>query len=102
MQIEAIYDQGKLEFVSPIKLKLGRIRLLVQIADADVIAEPSPSNKPSYELPAEVRALALEMEAKLDRVRHAPLPDEKDLPLSQKKLERIEALTLRDEIRSLR
>lgn len=100
MQLEAIYHQGKLEFISPVKLKPGHIRLVVQIPDADVITPPAES-KPVYELPPEVLTMAMAMEEKLDQVRNAPLPADEDLPpLTQKKLERIEASALRDEIRS--
>lgn len=103
MQVEAIYDQGRLEFISPIRLKQGRIHLVVQIPDEEIITETLPQSKPTYELPPEVLALALAMEEKLDRVRNAPLPADEDLPpLTPKQLERMEAFALRDEIRGLR
>jgi hypothetical protein len=101
MQVEAIYDQGKLEWITPVKLKPGRIHLVVQIPDEQIV---TPSKRqPAYELPPEVLAQALAMEEKLERVRNAPLPADEDLPpLSEKKLARIEAFAQRDEIRDLR
>lgn len=36
MQVEAIYDHGKLEFVKPLKLKHDRFRLVVTVPD-DVV-----------------------------------------------------------------
>jgi hypothetical protein len=102
MQVEAFYDQGQLAFISPVKLRQGRIRLVIQIPDEAIIDEALANGKPGYQLPPEVLALALAMEERLERVRDTPLPDNENLPpLSEKKLARIEAFALRDEIRSL-
>jgi hypothetical protein len=40
MQIEAIYQDGRLEFTQPIHFKTGPVRLLVEVP-AEVFAEPA-------------------------------------------------------------
>lgn len=78
MQVEAIYHQGKLDFVLPVKLRSGRIPLVVQIPDEAVIKDTPTQPQASYELPPEVLALALAMEEKLDQIRNCPPPDDDD------------------------
>ena len=39
MQVEAIYNQGRLEFVQPLRLKHERFRLLVNVPDDEVAPE---------------------------------------------------------------
>lgn len=36
MQVEAIYDQGRLEFVHPMKLKHDHLRLVVEVPDEEI------------------------------------------------------------------
>lgn len=98
MDIEAIYDHGKLLFVTPIRLKHGKVRVIVTVPDDEVEVQDD-----AYTLPPEVLAMAKAMEEKLDRIRNAPPPADEDLPpLTQKQLDRIEAFALRDEVRGLR
>ncbi|MBK1646818.1 hypothetical protein CKO25_19695 [Thiocapsa imhoffii] len=42
MHIEAIYDQGRLEFQSSITLKHQRFRVRVEIPDQEIIDAPTP------------------------------------------------------------
>jgi hypothetical protein len=67
MQVEAIYDQGRIELAQPLHLRLPRVRVLVEVADEEVIAPAAP-----YSLAPEVHALAAQMRARLDAVRDAP------------------------------
>ncbi|HBA67479.1 MAG TPA: hypothetical protein DCZ48_15160 [Methylococcaceae bacterium] len=98
MNIEAIYDHGKLSFVTPIRLKHGKVRVIVTVPDDEVEVQDD-----AYTLPPEVLAMAKAMEEKLDRIRNAPPPADEDLPpLTQKQLDRIEAFALREEVRGLR
>lgn len=98
MRIEAIYEQGKLEFMHPLQLKHERVKVIVDVPDHEVVFQGAP-----YELPPEVVAMAKEMEERLDRIRNQPLSGADDLPaLTDKQLERIEAFDLRDEVRSMR
>ena len=107
MQIEAIYDQGRLEFISPVKLKSGRIRVRVEIPE-DAIVPLSESQTESgedtgYTIAESVKEKSREIKAKLDRIRNAPLPEEDELPeLTEKQQERIEAFALREEIKRYR
>ena len=93
MQVEAIYDQGRLEFARPLKLKHQRIRLVVEIADDEIVDSLNP-----YELAPEVLAAATQMRSRLDAIRLAPLLPDAELPqLTPKQLERIEAFALRED-----
>lgn len=100
MNIEAIYDHGKLSFVTPIRLKHGKVRVIVTVPDDEVEVEVQDD---AYTLPPEVLAMAKAMEEKLDRIRNATPPADEGLPpLTQKQLDRIEAFALREEVRGLR
>lgn len=93
MQVEAIYDQGRLEFAQPLKLKHQRFRLIVDIADDEIV---DPSNP--YELDSEILAAAAQTRSRLDAIRMAPLRPDDELPeLTPKQLERIEAFALRED-----
>ena len=97
MQVEAIYDHGKLEFIQPLRLKNGKIRLVVTVPD-DEIETLAPCN-----LPREVIERAQAMLARMEEIKKAPLPPDDELPeLFEKQLERIEAFGLREEIKGLR
>lgn len=102
MQIEAIYDQGKLEFITPVKLRGGRIRVKVEIPDEEVQTEPL-SVAESFELPDDLKLQAKEMLDRFTEIRNAPLPPESELPeLTSKQEDRIHAFALREEIKGLR
>lgn len=97
MQIEAIYDHGKLEFVKPLKLKRDCVRLVVTVPDEEV------DDAFDHTVSEEVLMLAREMRKQLDAIRDTPLPPDDELPdLTEKQLDRIEAFALRDEIKGLR
>ncbi len=101
MQIEAIYENGKLEFSQPIQLKHSRVRLVVDIPDEEIaVNAPGAAAKeqPSYVLPPEAQALADQMEAELNQIRNAPLPQNDELPsLTEKQKSRIAAFALRED-----
>lgn len=93
MQIEAIYDHGRLKFAYPIEFRHQPIRLVVDIADDEIVNLPNP-----YGLALEVLDAAAQMRSRLDAARLAPSRPDADLPeLTQKQLERIEAFTLRED-----
>lgn len=95
MQVQAIYNQGRIEFVQPLRLKHDNIRLVVTVPDDEI----EPQAKP-YNLPPEVMLRAAEMRKRLDAVRLAPLPPDEELPeISAKQLERIAAFELRAQMR---
>jgi len=92
MQLEAIYDQGRLEFIRPLRLKPERLRVIVEIPDDAVVGLVAP-----LDLPPEVPALAARMRTRLDEIRDAPLPADEQLPpVNAETLERIEAFALRE------
>jgi hypothetical protein len=51
MQIEAIYDSGKLEFSEPIKFTRNRFKVIVDLPDEAIVAELSPQNAGASALP---------------------------------------------------
>ncbi len=42
MQVEAIYDKGKLEFLSPVRFARDRFSVLVELPDDEIIPEERP------------------------------------------------------------
>lgn len=97
MQVEAIYNAGRLEFVQPIKLKSVPVRLMVTVPD-DAIQNPADNSE--LLLPEEKSEIWAELE-KYRAILSAPLLSEKDLPaLSSKHQERIQAMNLRAEYRT--
>ncbi len=95
MQVEAIYHQGRLEFVHPMKLKHDHLRLLVLVPDDEVEASPG-----SFTLSPAMQASAQEMLDKFSAILNAPLLPEEELPtLSPKHMERMEAFELRAQMR---
>jgi hypothetical protein len=93
MQVEAIYDQGRLEFVYPLQFKHQRVRLMVEVPDDEIATPPNP-----YNLPAEVLERAAQMRSHLDAIRNAALPSDEQLPpIPAKTLERIDAFALRED-----
>lgn len=94
MQVEAIYDHGRLEFTRPLQLRHEHLRLTVEVPDEELVT-PAPA---TYNLPPEVLAHAQATRDKLDAIRNAPLPPDNELPeLTEKQLERIEAFELRED-----
>jgi len=93
MQVEAIYDHGRLEFLRPIQFKHERLNLLVNVPDDEIVNASNP-----YNLPQEVIDLAAQMTERMDKIRNAPLPPDDQLPpVTAKTLERIEAFALRED-----
>lgn len=92
MQIEATLSYGQLEFSRPIQFKHDRVRLMVDVPDDEIV-----ELNDTYGLPLEVLALAMQMRARLDSVRNAPLrPDAELPPVLSKTLRRIDAFAQRE------
>ncbi|MFA6013586.1 MAG: hypothetical protein WC742_00850 [Gallionellaceae bacterium] len=91
MQVEAIYDHGRLEFIRPIQFKHERLNIIVEVPDEEIL-----NTSKRYNLPQEIFDLAAKMTEQMDNVRNAPLPPDDQLPpVTAKTLERIEAFSLR-------
>jgi hypothetical protein len=98
MQVEAIYRNGQLQFVTPLKIKQDSLRVMVIIPD-----EAVELNSIHRGIPSEVVKGAGEMLARMEAIRKAPMPPDEALPeMTDKQRERIEAMELRDEIREMR
>jgi hypothetical protein len=93
MHVEAIYRQGQLELITPVRLREGPLRVVVEVPDEAVVTDPRPWN-----LPSEVIALAKASRERLDTLRHAPLPRDEDLPeISDDQAQRLESFALRED-----
>ena len=105
MEIEAIYDNGRIELPPSLRLANKRFSVRIEIPESEIIGRPDSKDagrKPNYVLPPEVHALAKEMSDRLDRIRNAP-PSEEDLPdLTQKQQERMKAFEFREKLRAER
>jgi hypothetical protein len=97
MQVEAIYNHGKLEFIAPLQLTQENFRLQVILPDDAIITQPA------YNLPQHVIERAKATLARMETIKNTPLPADQEQPeLTAKQMERIEAFALRDEIKGLR
>ncbi len=98
MQVEAIIDRGKLEFIAPLQLKRDVLRVLVTVPDDEIVA-----NAAGATVPPEVIARAQEKLARMEALRNASsLPDEVVPELTEKQIDRIATFELRDEIKGMR
>ena len=80
------------------QFKRTPLRVMVNVPDNEIDFQASPNN-----LPPEVIKRAQELLERMEKIRNAPLPPDDEIPeLTEKQLERIEAFTLRDEIKELR
>lgn len=93
MQVEATYCEGRLDFVTPLRLKPGPLRVVVEVPDEAI--EPEEQVGP---LPTEVVARAREMREMLDAIRDAPPPPDDELSeMSETQRERLQAFGFREE-----
>jgi hypothetical protein len=75
MQVEAIYDHGKIELIAPLHLKHGKVRVMVTVPDNEI------ETKATYNLPQEVIDRAKTTRARMDAVLHPPLPQTMSYPI---------------------
>lgn len=95
MQVEAIYDHGRLELIPPLRLKQERMRLVV------IVPENGVEPRVPRDVPADIIENARAMLARLEAIKNAP--PEEDVPeITEKQMERIGAFGLYDEIKGLR
>ena len=93
MQVEAIYNQGRIEFAQPLRLKHDNIRLVVTVPDEEVELAP-------FKLPPELVSKAQAMIDKYQAILNAPLPADELLPeLGTEYDSRLQAIDLRAQIR---
>ena len=57
MQVEAIYNQGRLDFLLPIKLKHDHLRLVVEVPDDEFLTPTTSLYQPSPEQAAQEQAM---------------------------------------------
>jgi predicted DNA-binding antitoxin AbrB/MazE fold protein len=105
MQIEAIYENGRLKFLSPVTFTQTRFQVRVEVPP-DVIASndnnaPNDQNAPNDKVDTlDLDDYARELVARLDAIRNAPSPADESLPrFTPKQHERVEAAALREEFR---
>jgi len=92
MQVEAIYDHGKLEFTVPLQLKHQKVRLMVNIPEDEI---QNTEKRPPENHPAEIHQMAEKLAQQAEQLLMAPLPEDEQLPeLTDKQLERIQVFQL--------
>lgn len=99
MEVEAIYDNGHLEFVQPVELKSTRLRLVVSIPDVEVVQRDE--DYPEYDLadfPDSVREELAKWEAVRTKALASHIADEAP-ELTEKQKERWEAFAFREAVR---
>lgn len=89
MQVEAIYRQGRVELLQPLRLKRDNVRVIVTVP-AEEVAVGMEGDMPEYvrepldparfPLTPEVIERARQARARLDDLLHAPLPPDESLP----------------------
>lgn len=95
MQVEAIYNQGSIQFVQPLRFKSERFRLVINVPDEELMPEPAP-----FQLTAQASAQAQAMLDTYAAILNAPVPNDDALPeLNAEYEERLEAFDLRTQIR---
>ena len=47
MQVEAIYNQGTIQLVHPLRFKRDNVRLVVTVQDEDLLAAPTSTQAPA-------------------------------------------------------
>ena len=100
MQIDAIYDHGRLEFVYPVKLKRERIRVRVDVPDEAV--EAYQNALPEYSLadfPGDVQKKVARMGALRESILAEFLPAGSEAEITDKQKERWEEFEFRNSIR---
>ena len=90
MQLEALYDDGRISLITPVKLRHRRVQVTVTVADSEL------ESMPADDTPDGLDDAARRLVASLDAIRHAPLPVASDVPESSpKQLDRIDAFAMR-------
>jgi len=94
MQLEAIYEQGRLKFLKPVRFKSDRIYLKVEVPDSEI------SSHRLQDIPKDLHEQAKSLLDRLATIRNAPFPAEAQvLAPTHRQLERIEAFELRAKYR---
>lgn len=81
MQVEAIYKDGQVNLLKPLKLRRNNVRLVVMVPNEEVetVAQPEVDLR-QYGLRQEVIEAARKTQARYDAIRNAPLPPDDELP----------------------
>ena len=85
MQVEAIYEDGKLQFVTPIKLKKRVIRMRIDIPDEEIEHGPEQNQSAQKSATSQASTLAAELEAILAPI-SAELASASNQPLSKSEI----------------
>lgn len=95
MQVEAIYSQGYIKLVEPLRFKHDQIRVIVNVPDDEIEPKIMP-----FSLSVQAISRAQNMLEKYQAILNAPFPPDEDLPeLNAEYQDRLEAIDLRAQIR---
>lgn len=83
MQVEAIYNQGTIQFVQPLRLKHDHIRLVVTVPDEEIaVAYPSePAQAQQPDQPQSVSSYAARIDQILAPYQHIRKPHQVSEPV---------------------
>ncbi|MBW1775633.1 MAG: hypothetical protein JRJ82_22575 [Deltaproteobacteria bacterium] len=104
MELNAIYDKGRVKFIQPVRFVRDRINIRIVVSDDDVVpmkngqSEPMEARKSTF--PYDLEGQSQRLRERLDRIRHAPLPPNDAIPpLTEKQTGRMEAFAHRGDLR---
>ena len=105
MQIEAIYQNGRLEFPRPIHFKAGPVRLLIEMSP-DALEETAATSNPEPAMQAEMAPSGASLPAeasqwltRLETLRAEAIAAQRERPetLDDEQLERLDAFEMRED-----
>lgn len=97
MKLEAIYNQGKLEFLSPVTLIHDKFKLEVNIPEEEIIKHHQPNNNtPKSFTEYNLSDQALQFAEKLKNGLYQKKSEIINIETSQKQQQRWDAFALRD------
>ncbi len=93
MQLEAIYNQGRLEFIHPVRFAHNHFRVQVDVPEQEIIGPASKAPE------APLSEYAAQWLARLETIKQEVLQTPEDhLPIvSEKQLERLRAIEMRED-----
>lgn len=104
MELNAIYDKGRLKFTQPVRFVRDRVSMRVVVSDDEVMfveaGEDEIKEAEKSGVPPDLELESENLRERLDRIRNAPLPPEETLsPMTEKQKARIEAFADRELLR---
>lgn len=97
MQVDAIYNNGRLEFSKSIRFKRTRFKVKVELPEQEIIHDTSQFGLFGIEEPLSKDALAWLEELKKIQQTVMNIPEDQLPEITTEQLERLEAIEMREE-----